>query len=264
MASSPRIITQTGAVRRRSFEEKPIWLFIVPPRAQASRRCETQATLAASRQALLAFRSLDPFRALREPDRRRRDEERPSRSEQRTLSKAKNNRLTGKAPYKFESPLLHRRVNNEPCGCSAIWRAHGRKASFFPRGTDGSNPASSSGESGTNRTPSLRGRRSIHQLDRYRRDIRRLGRQRRYGFDCDVRGMICPGSKAETREDGNMRRSLTRIRTSHVGRLPPPKTLNQRLALHPPALVHNQEGSVGSRDSKGRCRGAVRDTIEAG
>src|SRR5207248_11243392 len=35
---------------------------------------------------MLAFRSLDPFRALREPDRRRRDEERPSRSEQRTLA----------------------------------------------------------------------------------------------------------------------------------------------------------------------------------
>src|SRR5258707_15282412 len=35
--------------------------------------------------------------------------------------------------------------------------------------------------------------------------------------------MIMPGSKAETREDRNMRRSLTRIRTSHVGRLPPPK-----------------------------------------
>src|SRR5690348_9191015 len=31
---------------------------------------------AACRQALLPFRSLDPFRALREPDRRRRDEER--------------------------------------------------------------------------------------------------------------------------------------------------------------------------------------------
>src|ERR1700737_3688559 len=30
-----------------------------------------------SRQATLAFRSLDPFRALRKPDRRRRDEERP-------------------------------------------------------------------------------------------------------------------------------------------------------------------------------------------
>ena len=43
-----------------------------------------------SRQALLAFRSLDPFRALREPDRRRRDEERPSRSEQRTDYKPKS------------------------------------------------------------------------------------------------------------------------------------------------------------------------------
>src|ERR1700720_3382861 len=49
---------------------------------------------------MLAFRSLDPFRALREPDRRRRDEERLSRSEQRTLSKTQNNHLTGKAPYK--------------------------------------------------------------------------------------------------------------------------------------------------------------------
>ena len=57
-----------------------------------------------SRQAMLAFRSLDPFRALREPDRRRRDEERLSRSEQRTLSKTQNNHLTGKAPYKCRIP----------------------------------------------------------------------------------------------------------------------------------------------------------------
>src|SRR5882757_9727478 len=63
---------------------------------------------------MLAFRSLDPFRALREPDRRRRDEERLSRSEQRTLSKTQNNHLTGKAPYKFESGLLQRRVTCEP------------------------------------------------------------------------------------------------------------------------------------------------------
>src|SRR3984893_4349703 len=69
---------------------------------------------AASRQAMLAFRSLDPFRALREPDRRRRDEERLSRSEQRTLSKTQNNHLTGKAPYKFESVSLQRGVSNEP------------------------------------------------------------------------------------------------------------------------------------------------------
>src|ERR1700730_2327839 len=63
---------------------------------------------------MLAFRSLDPFRALREPDRRRRDEERLSRSEQRTLSKTQNNHLTGKAPYKFESTSLQRRVTCEP------------------------------------------------------------------------------------------------------------------------------------------------------
>src|SRR5712671_639448 len=63
---------------------------------------------------MLAFRSLDPFRALREPDRRRRDEERLSRSEQRTLSKTQNNHLTGKAPYKFESPFLQRGVYCEP------------------------------------------------------------------------------------------------------------------------------------------------------
>src|SRR5205814_6751114 len=74
-------------------------------------------TSAARRQAakaVLAFRSLDPFRALREPDRRRRDEERPSRSEQRTGNKTKNNHLTGKAPYKFESGFLQRRVSCEP------------------------------------------------------------------------------------------------------------------------------------------------------
>src|SRR5260370_34678103 len=65
---------------------------------------------------MLAFRSLDPFRALGEPDRRRRDEERLSRSEQRTLSKTQNNHLTGKAPYKFESSFLHRRVICEPDG----------------------------------------------------------------------------------------------------------------------------------------------------
>src|ERR1700720_1007510 len=46
--------------------------------------------------------------SLREPDRRRRDEERLSRSEQRTLSKTQNNHLTGKAPYKFESFSLQR------------------------------------------------------------------------------------------------------------------------------------------------------------
>src|SRR6476646_8792199 len=35
----------TVVVRRRTFAEDALSLFIVPPRAQASRRCETQATL---------------------------------------------------------------------------------------------------------------------------------------------------------------------------------------------------------------------------
>jgi hypothetical protein len=47
----------------------------------------TSCATAARRRAPLAFRSLDPFRALRDPERRRRDEERPSSSELRTASK---------------------------------------------------------------------------------------------------------------------------------------------------------------------------------
>ena len=87
-------------------------LAVHPPSACSGVKAlpNTSDAKAASRQAMLAFRSLDPFRALREPDRRRRDEERLSRSEQRTLSKTQNNHLTGKAPYKFESALLQRRV----------------------------------------------------------------------------------------------------------------------------------------------------------
>src|SRR6516164_2540265 len=111
MANSPRILN-TAADKHRSGTEamqKPASQFIVAPRAQASRRCETQAPLGGKPQAMLPFRSLDPFRPLREPDRRRRDEERLSRSEQRTANKPKDH-LTGKAPYRFESASLQRRV----------------------------------------------------------------------------------------------------------------------------------------------------------
>src|SRR6516225_11799339 len=91
--------------------KKPLSQFIIAPRAQASRRCETQASLSGKAAKLwLAFRSLDLFRALREPDRRRRDEKRPCRSEQKTATN-QNDYLTGKAPYKscklhFASPAL--------------------------------------------------------------------------------------------------------------------------------------------------------------
>ena len=99
MASSPRIITRTFNKRHQPPEllkRRPISRFIVPPRAQASRRCETQATLRRqAAKAALAFRSLDPFRALREPDRRRRDEERPFPLRTKNWQKnPKNNRLT--------------------------------------------------------------------------------------------------------------------------------------------------------------------------
>ena len=43
--SSPRILRGQTTVRRRSFVKKPLSLFIIAPRAQASRRCETQASL---------------------------------------------------------------------------------------------------------------------------------------------------------------------------------------------------------------------------
>src|SRR5207248_5708687 len=104
-ASSPRIITQTcnGAVRRRSFRREASRAVHRPSACSGIKALRnTSDAKAASRLALLPFRSLDPFRALREPDRRRRDEERLSRSEQRTGAKRKRH-LTGKAPYRFES-----------------------------------------------------------------------------------------------------------------------------------------------------------------
>src|SRR5437867_4412208 len=103
----------TSGIRRRISKKGPVSPFILPSRAQASRRCETQASAkAACRQAALAFRSLDAFRALQEPDRRRRDEERPSRSEQRTISKPKEeavDRLTGQPPGKATVTIDNRR-----------------------------------------------------------------------------------------------------------------------------------------------------------
>src|ERR1700731_1637920 len=65
---------------------------------------------------MLAFRSLDPFRALREPDRRRRDEERLSRSEQRTLSKNPKQPLDRKSPIqvRIHFPPAASRVRTGP------------------------------------------------------------------------------------------------------------------------------------------------------
>ena len=91
--------SQTPELRRNALS-----LFIVPPRAQASRRCETHAPLGGKPPALLAFRSLDPFRALREPDRRRRDEERPSPLRTKNSQQNPNNNQRSN-PSREEKPL---------------------------------------------------------------------------------------------------------------------------------------------------------------
>jgi hypothetical protein len=85
----------------------------------------------------LAFRSLDLFRALREPDRRRRDEKRPFRSEQKTATN-QNDYLTGKAPYKLcelaraqggsrTKPRLS--TNRRATGASLDWQRAGSRHS---------------------------------------------------------------------------------------------------------------------------------------
>src|SRR5262249_31076058 len=89
MASSPRILCRPAPTGAQSYAKSPI---AVHRRCACSGVKALPNTSPAKRQAakpLLAFRSLDPFRALREPDRRRRDEERLSRFEQRTGNKPK-------------------------------------------------------------------------------------------------------------------------------------------------------------------------------
>jgi hypothetical protein len=112
MASSPRILNRPIDGHRPDTESYANKFGSQSSSLRVLRRqgaAKHKRRWAASRQALLPFRSLDPFRPLREPDRRRRDEERLSRSEQRTANKPKDH-LTGKAPYRFESISLHRRV----------------------------------------------------------------------------------------------------------------------------------------------------------
>src|SRR5437660_1402356 len=68
---------QTGTDQKPTLCKKPVSQFIVAPLSGVKALRNTSDARRPSRQALLPFRSLDPFRALREPDRRRRDEERP-------------------------------------------------------------------------------------------------------------------------------------------------------------------------------------------
>src|ERR1700751_2357169 len=63
-----------------------------------------------------------------------------SRSEQKTVSTTQNNRLTGKAPYKFESGLLQQRLC-EPsvllCDAIAFWPRSSRSCRILVSGCRG-------------------------------------------------------------------------------------------------------------------------------
>jgi len=95
----------TSAIRRRSFEERPTRcsssLRVLRRQGAAKHKRRSGGTPPSS----LAFRSLDPFRALREPDRRRRDEERPF------PLRTKNCEQNPKQPLDRKSPV---QVSCEP------------------------------------------------------------------------------------------------------------------------------------------------------
>src|SRR6201987_4929917 len=126
MASSPRIIRRIAMSDTQLRRESPISRFIVPPRAQASRRCEN--TSVARRQAAklrYRFGPLTPSARSGSLIAGDGTKNGLSRSEQKNVSTNQHNRLTGKAPYKFESSPLQRGVTCElvpasvapvPCG----------------------------------------------------------------------------------------------------------------------------------------------------
>jgi hypothetical protein len=106
MASSPRINTRLGARQTLELRRKAR-LPVHRPSACSGVKAlrNTSLATAASRQAPLAFRSLDPFRALRGPDCRRRDEKRPF------PLRTKNCQTNPKQPLDRKSPI---QVYDEP------------------------------------------------------------------------------------------------------------------------------------------------------
>src|SRR5438045_4644007 len=114
MASSPRILnTQTGTVRRPKLSQKsPV---AVHHRSACSGVKALRNTSAARRQAAklcYRFGPLTPSARsanLIAGDGMKNGFPAPNKE----LAKTKNNHLTGKAPYKFESGLLQRRVTSE-------------------------------------------------------------------------------------------------------------------------------------------------------
>ena len=88
-----------GAIRRRASKKGPSPAHRPSACSGVKALRNTSLAKAASRQAPLAFRSLDPFRALREPDCTRRDEKRPF------PLRTKNCQHNPKQPLDRKSPI---------------------------------------------------------------------------------------------------------------------------------------------------------------
>jgi len=118
MASSPRILNRPTDGHRAS----PRSQFIIAPRAQAPRRCETQASLGGKPPSCYRFDPLTPFARsahLIAGDGTKngfplRIQNRQKPKNECLTGKAPYKCLTGKAPYRFESTSLQRRVWCEP------------------------------------------------------------------------------------------------------------------------------------------------------
>jgi hypothetical protein len=136
MASSPRILnkpTDSHPTRHEAMQKARL---AVHRRSACSGVKALRNTSAARRhaaKALLPFRSLAPFRALREPiagDGMKNGFPAPNK-EPTTNQK---HHLTGKAPYRFESTPLQRRVGRT--NGSAVWESTRARVRFRGAGCE--------------------------------------------------------------------------------------------------------------------------------
>jgi hypothetical protein len=136
----PSDYTQTGTARRRSYQEEAALLrVILPPRAQPSRRCETQAPLSGKPPS--CAKCFGPLTAsARSGNLIAGDATKNGPFPLRTKNqqKPKTNSLTGEAPYKFESISLQRGVWYELdfSGVQEDWQAPAGAHAPITRGTE--------------------------------------------------------------------------------------------------------------------------------
>ena len=130
-----------GAIRRRASKKGPSPAHRPSACSGVKALRNTSLAKAASRQAPLAFRSLDPFRALREPDCRRRDEKRPFPLRTKNCQHNPKQPLDRKSPIQLRIPLAPAasQANSVPRR-NSLGSARSRARCM--------NPANSTGEAG--------------------------------------------------------------------------------------------------------------------